>query len=85
LIGGKKKKQTENDIGLFQCRLLSNAHETGGGQYKLPGAGRPETGPGAEYVAYVLVCLDLIIICRLYILILFDQTQVTLQLTVSPI
>jgi hypothetical protein len=57
----------------------------GGGQYKLPGPSRTETGPGAKYVAYVLVVLDSIIICRLYRLTLSDQAQVTLQPTVFPI
>jgi hypothetical protein len=34
---------------------------------------------GPEFVAYVFVCLDIIIICRLYKLTLSDQTQLTLQ------
>jgi len=31
--------------------------ERGGGKprYKLPGPGRPEVGPGPEYIAYVLI------------------------------
>jgi hypothetical protein len=63
------------------------AHEKGGvgwgggeDQYKLAGPGRPETGPGDEYVAHVFVFLVSIIICRLYKLTLLDQAQVTLQL-----
>jgi hypothetical protein len=39
--------------------------------------------PGPEYVVYVFVFLDSIIICRLYKLTISDKAQVTLQLTVS--
>jgi len=41
------------------------------------------TLPGPDYVAYVFVFSDDIIICRLYKLTLSDQAQVTLQLRVS--
>jgi hypothetical protein len=67
--------------------LLSkcSAKETGGGGnwYKLPVPGGPEGGLGPDYVAYVFVFLDYIIICRLYKLSVSDQTQVTQQLRVS--
>jgi hypothetical protein len=61
-----------------------SADESGkGGRYILPGPGRPEGGPGPDYLAYVFVFLGSIIICRFYKLTHLDQAQVTLQLRVS--
>jgi len=42
-------------------------------------------GLGPDYVAYVLVFMGSIIICRFYKLKLSDQAQVTLQLRIFPI
>jgi len=50
-----------------------------GGRYKLLGPGGLET----DYVVYVFVFLDGIIVFRLYKLALSDQAQFTLQLRVS--
>jgi hypothetical protein len=44
----------------------ASAVERGGSRYKLPGPGHPEGGPELDYVAYVFVFLDSVIICRLY-------------------
>lgn len=52
----------------------------GGSRYKLPRSG----GPGPDYVAYVVVFLGAIIICRVSKLYLSDQAQVTLHTKVSP-
>jgi hypothetical protein len=61
----------------------SSADETRGKPLQLPGPGGLECGPGPDYVAYVFVFLDGIIICRLYELTLSDQTQVTLPESLS--
>jgi hypothetical protein len=49
------------------------------------GVGGPEGGPWSHYVAYVLVFLGSIIICRLYRLTLSDKAIVTLQLTILSV
>jgi len=46
------------------------------------GPGRPEGGPGPEYISYFCVS-RLHDYCRLYKLTFLDQTQFTLQLTIS--
>ena len=49
----------------------------GGNQYKLPGDGGKEGGPGARYVAYVFVFLDITVIRRTHKLTLSHQAQLT--------
>ena len=54
-----------------------------GRRYKLLGSADPEEGPGPDHVAcFFFVFLGRLIICRLYVLTLSDQAQITLQLTV---
>ena len=57
----------------------------GGGRksVNLPWLGGPEWGPETVYVAHIFAFLDGIMICRLYILTLSDQAEVTLRLRVT--
>jgi hypothetical protein len=51
--------------------------ERGGSRYKVPGPGSPEGSRGPTMLHTFFVFLSSIIICRLYILTLSDQAQVT--------
>jgi hypothetical protein len=53
-----------------------------GSRYKLPGPGGLEGHPEPDYVAHVFVFVGSVVICQLYKLILSDNAQVTLQMTV---
>ena len=65
--------------------VTCGTEEMAGKPVQIPGARRPEGGPGPVCVAYVFACLGSTTICRLYKLTPSDQTQVTLQLTVFQI
>ena len=52
------------------------------GRQELREAGKNSRGHGPDYLAHVFIFLDGIILCRLYILTLAEQAQITLLMTV---
>jgi hypothetical protein len=62
----------------------SSADKMGRKPVQIIGARLSGGGPGPDYVAYVVVFLGAIIICRVSKLYLSDQAQVTLHMIASP-
>jgi hypothetical protein len=63
MVGFVVDKMVLLQVLYFSFLASHSANEAGGSRYKLPGSGGMEKGPGPDYVAYVIIFFDGIIIC----------------------
>jgi hypothetical protein len=63
MVGFVMDKMVLLQVLYFSYLRSHSADKAGGSRYKLPGSGGLEKGPGPDYVAYVFVFFDGIIIC----------------------